>query len=114
MASNFVQRGDSVTVVSAGTVASGDIVVFNALSGVALHDALVGEDIELAVVGVYSLPKNNGDVLGQGEAVYFDGTVVDTTATAQRIIGVVAETAGAGTDFVNVRLGNPGPNTGAV
>jgi predicted RecA/RadA family phage recombinase len=103
---NFVQPGDVLTHVAAAVIASGDVVVLTAGIGIACKDAAIGESVEIAVEGVFSLPKKAALVLAQGAKVYWDATPGEITATALDgvICGYVAKAALAGDAKVDVKL----------
>ncbi len=105
---NFVQKGDMVTVVApAGGVTSGDGVLIGTLFGVAVRDAAAGENVDIAVSGVFDLPKVAAQTHAVGEAVGWDPAtdeVNDTIAGAVIEIGKVLVAAGAATTSVRVRL----------
>ena len=106
MAENYVQRGDTVTLTAPGStgVKSGDAVLVGGLFGIAQFDALEGEDVEVTLVGVWTLPKD-GNGIGQGEAVYWTGSEVSQTpASGYPLIGAATETAAASATTVRVRL----------
>lgn len=89
MASNFVQRGDVVTVVSpSGGVTTGEGVLIGDLFGVATATVAQGGALEISRVGVHSLPANSGDTFAAGTKVYWDATAgecVDTAGTDKEI-----------------------------
>jgi predicted RecA/RadA family phage recombinase len=111
MATNFKYEGDKVTVLSPGTVTSGSGVLIGLLFGVALHDAVVNELLTLGVTGVWYLPKATGSALTAGTVVYWDATNsrVTTTATGNKVIGLV-ETAAASSDTKVAVLLTPNTN----
>lgn len=104
---NFVQPGDVVTLTSpAGGVLSGDPILVGSIFGVAAYDAVAGAEVEVAVVGVYELPKGAGAIL-QGASIYFDGddnVVTGVSAEGLYPVGAATEAAGADAPIVRVRL----------
>lgn len=107
---NFVQPGKTVTVPAPALVASGAPVLVGALFGIASHSAASGEDLELATVGVFDLPKAASQAWAFGIKVYYDaaaGTLTSTASTntfvghAVKIVG-----NGAGETVGRVRLAN--------
>ncbi len=112
MSTNFVHKGDVVTVVSpSGGVSSGDPVLIGEIFGVALHDAVAGAALELGIEGVFTLPGDTNLVIAQGDRVFWDATNgwVDKTATAQVAAGrATTAKAQAGTT-VEVKLGGSTP-----
>lgn len=122
MATNMVFDGATITWTNGGTAKSaGDVVVIGgngeALLGVCLVDIGNGESGEVAVGGVWTLPKASAAVIGQGESVIWDvsaGNFDDNQATPATgdVSGaaVAWAAAGASTTTVNVKL-NPGIGT---
>ena len=107
MSRNYVQPGNYVTVPAPYAVSSGDGVLLGSLFGVATTDALIGVDVECAIVGVWSLPKDSS-VLAVGSPVYWDeqnhvasGVYVSTNSP---LIGVCTAAAGGSATTVAVRL----------
>ena len=108
MATNYVQKGDVVTVVSpAGGVSSGDGVMIGSLFGVATHDAAAAASLELAVVGVFTLPADTALAISQGDPVYWDDTNswVDATTAAQQCVGVAVADQDTVAETVDVLIG---------
>lgn len=106
MASNYVQRGDVVTVASpTGGVSSGDGVLIGGLFGVATATVAQTLDLELAVTGVWTLPSNSGDTFALGTKVYWDATAGECvdTATTDKEIGIALGAASAA-DTIEVLL----------
>ncbi|MFV0303564.1 MAG: DUF2190 family protein [Paracoccus sp. (in: a-proteobacteria)] len=95
---NFIQAGDHITVPAAADIASGSPAMIGNLFGVAEHSALAGEDVTLARLGVFILPKATGQAWAAGVRLYWDATngVVTTTASGNQMIGAVAVAAIAG------------------
>lgn len=104
---NHVQKGDMITVITpAGGALSGDPVKIGALFGVAAYTAPEGAPLEIAMEGVYDLPKATGVALSAGDKVYFDPATKALGAQAQGLawVGVVTQGAQAGAATVRVRL----------
>ena len=58
MAKNFIRPGRIVTLVApTGGVLSGQAVQVGALFGIAAFDAIAGADVEVALEGIWELPK---------------------------------------------------------
>ncbi len=102
---NYVQPGDTVTVVAPVAVNSGDGVLVGTLFGVALSAAAIGANVEMVTEGVVDLPKAAVAVT-QGGRVYWDNTAknVTTTAGANTLIGCAIVAAAVGDGIVRVRL----------
>jgi predicted RecA/RadA family phage recombinase len=102
---NYVQRGDTLTMPAPYDLSSGDGALVGVVFGVASGDAEATAEVELATVGVYTLPKAAGAVT-QGAALYWDNTakVVTTTSTSNTRIGVCIVPAASGDATATVRL----------
>lgn len=104
---NFVQPGKVITAIApVGGVVSGQIYQVGTLVGVATGSAAVGEEYELALMGVYKQPKDTALVLAQGVAVDWDDTAKEivATTTGDFAAGAVAKSAGNGETEVDVLL----------
>lgn len=113
MASNATYFPAHVVPVStpyAGGVASGDGVLVGAIFGVAQRAAAQNEMVDVAVVGVYALPKATG-AISAGARVFWNDTArnVTTTATGNYNIGYAMSAAGASDTTVSVLLGRGAP-----
>jgi predicted RecA/RadA family phage recombinase len=104
---NFVKPGKMITVIAAENYASGDGVIVGSIFGIAAKDALIGQQVEICVEGVFALTKAAGP-LAQGTPVYWtvgSGTMLGSVAASGTLkIGVVADAALSGDATVNVRL----------
>jgi predicted RecA/RadA family phage recombinase len=112
MATNFKAKGDVITVVApAGGYSSGDGVLVGGLFGVAMGDAALGEDCEVRLSGVFTLPKDNTLAIDQGDRVFWDdgNSEVDKTATAQVAIGHAVEDAADVATTIDIRLAGSTP-----
>jgi predicted RecA/RadA family phage recombinase len=79
---NFVQKGDCVTLTAGADVLGGGLVVAGVLCGVAQHDALAGDPVEVMLTGVYDLAKVSAQAWDEGDAIYVDpATALATTET---------------------------------
>jgi predicted RecA/RadA family phage recombinase len=95
---NFVQPGKTITVPAPYDVSSGDPVLVGAIFGVASHDALSGEDLELVREGVFDLKKAASQAWTSGAKVYFDAAAkgLTSTATSNTLVGAAAKAVGSG------------------
>lgn len=103
---NFVQPGHVMTFLApSGGVMSGDLVVVGAAFGISSYNVAEGAEGELAMGGVFTLPKATGAVT-QFAAAYWDATAkkVTATATSNLKIGVFAMAYASGDAFAAVRL----------
>ena len=98
---NFVQPGNFVTLIAPDDVASGGVVIVGKLAGVATTDAKAGAEVEVALVGVFELPKASG-VLEQGAAAHWIESPGNVTGSGGTLIGAVV--AHAATDATKVRV----------
>lgn len=104
---NFKKPGKVITAIApAGGVVAGQIYQVGTLVGVATGNAAVGEEYELALLGVYEQPKDSALVLAQGVAVDWDDTAKEIVATTLGDFpcGAVAKAAGNGETSVYVLL----------
>lgn len=103
---NFVQRGDTLTLVAPYDVASGAGLLVGAIFAVATAAALNTKDVEARTEGVYDLPKAAGAVT-QGAKLYWDNAAknVTTTAAGNTLIGVATQAAAGGDATTRVKLG---------
>ncbi len=103
---NYIQPGNVVTLPApVGGALSGQALLIGSLFGVAAYSALQGADVEVALEGVYELPKATG-ALAAGQKVYWDATnrVVTGTATNNVAIGAVVAAVASAALTVRVRL----------
>lgn len=94
------------TAPSGGVVSSGGYKIGD-LFGVAAVTAAEGEAFELAVAGVYTLPKAAG-VIAEGVKVYWSAanSNVTTTASGNTLIGHSVGAWADGATSIDVRLSN--------
>ncbi len=112
---NLVQPGRVVSIPAPANVTSGEYVVIGALGGVASGDAETGQNLDLAVEGVFDLPKNAASVFIVGQPAYYDpagklchsNADEDSNSEGTIQIGVAVAAAGAGAASVRVRLTQP-------
>jgi predicted RecA/RadA family phage recombinase len=109
MATNYIQRGNIVTIPASASFEPGAVVVAGNLIGVAQGYAASGEPVDVELVGVYSLPKAFvGGGIAVGAAVYFDPaeklSKTDSESGANPLLGYAVEAAAEGAATVKVRL----------
>jgi predicted RecA/RadA family phage recombinase len=107
---NFVKRGENLTLVAPYNVLSGDGFKVGNVFGVASNDTLQGADVECNVEGVYDLAKD-ASVFSQGDQAYWDDVnkVATSTVGNNLLIGAVETGAVTGAATVRVKLyGVPG------
>lgn len=116
----FVQKGDVLTITAAAAFASGQVVAVGNTLGVATGAIASGAVGELALTGVYTVPKVSGAVIANGETLTWDASAAafdDNLATPASgdITGAAAvafEAAGNGVTSMAVKFtGVPGTRT---
>lgn len=101
----FIQNGHVITITApAGGVSSGEGVLVGSLFGIAAYAALEGESVEIAIGGVFEMPKDPTAVLAIGDSVAWDAAAKYVTAPGVGLYPIGAATAAAG----------PGVTTAAV
>ena len=103
---NFVQQGNTVTLVTPPAVKSGALILIGALVGVAGNTAAVGAEVQLHTLGVYSLaadPAATATVGARAYAVPATGLITNT-ASGNKLIGVFLAEKVAGSAIATVRL----------
>lgn len=103
----FIQNGHVITITApAGGVSSGDGILVGSLFGVAAYAALEGKPVEIAIGGVFEMPKDPTAVLAIGEAVAWDVAAKHVTVPGLGLypIGVATAAAGNGATTAAVRL----------
>ncbi len=104
---NFVQPGNTITVIAPIDTKSGEGVLYLSMFGVAAYDAPKRDVLELVLEGVFTLPKAVATIaIPLGTRVYWDNGLrnVTTVATNNTLIGVAAADALPIETTVNVRL----------
>ena len=101
---NYVQPGDFVSVTAPAAVVAGAGVLVGSLFGVAINDAASGAPVQIAVQGVFALPKVSAEVWTVGQILYWNGTAVTNVASTNKIIGASLAAPGAGVTTANVLL----------
>lgn len=101
---NYIQPGETVTLPAPVDVKSGDGVHVGSLFGVAAYDATTGTDVEVALEGVFELPKA-AVAITVGAPLYWTGTACDpAVVVGQALIGAAVAAAGSSATIVRVRL----------
>lgn len=104
---NYIQPGELIPVIAPANVKSGDLIVVGAFAGVCAYDADLGEEVEIALTGVFEFPKASGEI-NAAAPVWWDATtnhnVVNASSAGLFPIGVAVEHAATGDATVRVRL----------
>ena len=87
---NFVQEGRTITIKAPYTVESGQLVILNSLFGVAIVDALQGEEVTIDTRGIFELAKDKQAIF-QGQKAYY-------MEDSKQLTALVSRDSEAGTD----------------
>ena len=105
---NYVQPGNTITLIAPYAVAAGDGLLIGSIFGIAAGAAALGEPVETALVGVFDITKVGSQAWTAGARIYWDDTNKRATnvATSNTLIGVATEAVagGAGDTIGRVRL----------
>ncbi|MDQ2735496.1 MAG: DUF2190 family protein [Pseudomonadota bacterium] len=95
---NFIQPGDTLTLIAPYDVAAGAGFLVGSFFRVAKSAALAGQPIEGMDEGVFDLAKAAGQAWVQGGKLYWDNVAknVTTTAAGNTLIGGGAQAQAAG------------------
>ena len=84
MATNFVQKGETIQFTAGATSSSGDVVVIGNQIGICVNNVASGALGVANMTGVYTVPKVSAAVIAAGESVIYDvsaGAFDDNLAT---------------------------------
>jgi predicted RecA/RadA family phage recombinase len=104
---NFIQHGHYLSVPApAGGALTGEGLLSGNIFGVVAYSAGPGELLEMALAGVYTLPKATATVLTVGARVAWDNTAknINVPGAGRYPVGVAIEAVGNGVSSVAVRL----------
>jgi predicted RecA/RadA family phage recombinase len=105
---NYIQPGDTLTLVAPYAVASGAGLLVGSIFGVAVATAAISTPVEAVTMGVFDLAKAGSQAWAVGARIYWDDTAKNctTTASTNKLIGVAvaAVGSGAGETIGRVRL----------
>ncbi len=107
MKTAFVNRGESLDYVNAGTskIEAGDIVSLVSRIGVAGCDIPAGETGAVEVIGLFDMPATATAAVAVGTELYFDGTgITDTKGEKGIAAGYCAKAFAAGDATIRVKL----------
>lgn len=101
---NFVQPGETISLIAPATTPAGQGVLVGFLFGVATTSVASGAAVECDTRGVFTMAKTAGEAWTQGQLLYWNDTTkaLTTTAASNRAVGMAAqaETSGATTGLV--------------
>lgn len=106
MTSKYVFSGDVMDFVAPAAVVNGQVVKTGVRIGVALTDIAVGATGSVRMRGVFTIAKLSSDVVGQGDALYWDATNsrLTTIASGNTLAGYAFKAAGNGVTTVDISL----------
>lgn len=111
MSRKYIQDGATGTFTSAGVVANDEVLEFASSIGIALNAATgAGQAVEVAMEGVFELPKETGVAFTFGQKLYWDATNNRVDATNTNIpcgLAWRAQAAGDTTCLVKINAGAP-------
>lgn len=107
MARNYIQPGDTLTIPAPAAVLSGAPVIVGDIVGIAQGNAASGAPVDVAMRGVWELPKVAANSFALGARVYWNAGngLATSTASGNTLLGVAVEAAAADTGTVKMRLG---------
>jgi len=79
---NKICNGKVFNVVLSGTVAEGEVVEMTDMVGIAVSGGVSGETIAVDVEGVFELAKATGEVITQGQKLYYSRANNNVTGNA--------------------------------
>lgn len=106
---NYIQPGDTLSLVPGADVASGVGYLFGtSLFGVAKNDVANGVSGEFLTEGVVAIAKTSALAIAVGDRLYWDSTnkCVNKTSTAQQCVGIAVEAASNPSATVKMKLGS--------
>jgi predicted RecA/RadA family phage recombinase len=103
---NYIKKGNSINVTAGADISSGDVVQVGAFIGVASVDIANGSTGEVALEGVFELPKKEALAINQGDKVYWDSTPGEVTKTQGDgvFLGHAETSVGGAASTVRVKL----------
>ena len=95
---NFVQAGEHISISAAADTLSGAPVLAGSLFGIAQGAALSGETVTIVRRGVFNVAKATGQAWTVGDKIYWSTANSDftTTASGNKLVGVVVQAAASG------------------
>lgn len=101
---NYVQRGDTVTLIAPANLASGAPFAVGAIFAVATNAALSGAQVEGARVGAFDLPKATGQTWSVGARLYWNGAALTTVGEENLFVGAALQDASSSAAIGRVLL----------
>lgn len=103
---NYIQDGDTITVIAAADVASGVGHLVGSIFGIAVVTAVSGDPVSLKRTGVVEHAKTSAQAWTQGVKIYWDNSnkVFTSSASGNTLVGMAAEAAANPSDTGKVLL----------
>jgi predicted RecA/RadA family phage recombinase len=103
---NYVQEGDTLTLIAPYALTPGQGLQVGAIFGVASSTAASGAEVEAALTGVFEITALNTDTGSVGALMYWDNTNrrLTTTASTHVKVGVLTVAKTNGQTTATVRL----------
>jgi predicted RecA/RadA family phage recombinase len=104
---NFVQPGEVVTLTAPAALSAGNGVFVGGLFGIAACDASSGASVEVALGGVFDMPKASGPAFTEGQRIYWNtasGNFGSTAAGWVNHVGHAVRTAAGADTSARIRL----------
>lgn len=103
---NFIQKGNTLTLLLAAGAVAGQAVLVGKIFGVAVADVAAGDAGEVVTEGVFELPALGTDVAAQGAILYWDAgnSRLTTTAAGNTRVGVAVEAKANGAATAVIKI----------
>lgn len=100
---NYIKSGQNKTFTSGGSYVSGQVLEIGDYIGINAYDVESGDEGELAITGVYSVPKVAATAFSDGDIAYWDGSQV-TNVNTDSLLGTVDKDAASADTEIQVLL----------
>jgi len=106
MARNYLQEGDTLTLVAPYDRTAGQAAKIGSIIAIAANDVLSGADGEFMTEGVFEVNKTSAQAWTQGVKLYWDDTAKEFTSvsTSNTLAGVATEAAANPSSTGKIRL----------
>ena len=103
---NFVQKGETVTMLAPYALTAGQMALVGTLLGVATRDAALNAEVELLTQGVFEITALGTDVAAVGALMYWDNTNrrLTVTSAGNKAVGALLRAKANGETTALVRL----------
>ena len=100
---NYIKSGQNKTFTAGADLVSGQVHQVGDYIGIVAYDVLNGEEGELAITGVFSVPKVAATAFSDGDIAYWDGSQV-TNVNTDALLGTVDKAAASADAEIQVLL----------